>query len=687
MLSVSALDLGEVDFSNKHNRIKLIKLLYKLLKKNKSILKFPVVKVLSIDNRETVEFSEEYQKFISDSEKVYNKNGVLVAYRKCYVPIDDSDLPLRRLGVEICAVTKITGKKPRNYVIIKRGKKQSSIECIHPVLITMKYDRETDTFYEVEQSEEKIKEVELTYEDYYYVIRSFVEFLVENGVLNILKNSYESPNSIPMDRTLRHQLTTALIDIAPEVTMDLLLEVIKLFVISSYREEYIEKVYELLSYNYDFFNLKYIKKLLKIIDINRVVQLAIDTGKEPYINILRFFIQVSFKNNYTDIMRYFNIDTLVDYPSLCNIVYTIINQNLNNKEYITGLLERHEHNFISFMSKLFNCINDRRLIFVDKIIEYRITFELTDSDIKKIPDIVNTTNNRVFRLLYIIIAGCINLPEDMMIYILKSVKDDRGYDVRYYFSRRYCSVPLKVGEIICETSIKKNEYSILYFISRSRYFPIEILYKLLYYNELEIIGDAVDTILHRENLIVRGANISLDEIFRTIKRFVDKFSKYCDLNYIHIDINNAISKLSSVLNIPYSVLFNISNNNISLYYDNNNNTLNINYESNNKINNFKIKLLPDIQYYSYGVTAETEFSHSVKIHIKNIRNIEIADKKAGNGEKIFDLDYFFTYNVSGFKVTYIINISFENYKITDLSFLSLSMSISFLYNIREKRLL
>jgi len=282
----------ELDFSDIKNRVKLLRSIYKSLNNKYNLWNMKLVKVFMINNREPIKFEEEYEKFISDPEKIYDEKGRLIGYRKCYVPMDDNDILLRRLGVEICAMTEfpdISLYKPRNYVIIKRGDKVSRIQCIHPVLITMKYDKETDTFYEVEYSEEDVEEIEIKPEDYYYVIRSFVEFLVENGVLDTLKNSYEYPSSIPMDASVRHQLTISLISIAPEATVPLLLEVIRLFAIEGSINS-VNKIIEILKKNIIYFRDEDIDKLLNIIDINKIID------KYPVVSI--DFVSILGDNSY-----------------------------------------------------------------------------------------------------------------------------------------------------------------------------------------------------------------------------------------------------------------------------------------------------------------------------------------------------------------------------------------------------
>jgi len=389
----------ELDFSDKRNRLKLFRSVYNRLKKNKEITKFTLVKSFIIGEREPIEFEEEFEKFISDSEERYDEEGRLVGYKKCYVPVDDNDLPLRRLGVEICAYTDISTYKPRNYVIIKRGDKGSMIQCIHPVLTTMKYDPETDTFYEVEVSEEGIREVELRPEDYYYVIRSFVEFLIENGVLDTLKNSYVSPNSIPMDISIRHQLTMALIDIAPEATFELLIEVIKLFAVNYHIKEYRDRLNMLLKEHIDYFRPEDIERLNEIIYINKlnpeiIVKLLsrnVIRSKEILYNILldQYYRKYEeyFLYSIEKILKYLHVD--LD----CDILHKVINKY--GEEMIFPLLYSPNKLPNEFISYIFNNYKD---VYLSDIVYYCV--EMEDWLVDKVYDTIKRYDkDRKYRLL------------------------------------------------------------------------------------------------------------------------------------------------------------------------------------------------------------------------------------------------------------------------------------------------
>ena len=342
---MSKLKWYELDFSEFRNKLTLLNSVYTKLKREKKLGNMKLIKVFTIEGKGPIRFEEEFEKFISDNEKIYDNKDRFIGYRKCYIPMDDHDLPLRRLGVEICAYTNVSKYRPRNYVIFKRGEKERMIRCIHPVLATMKYDPTTNTFYEVEYSEEDVKKVEIKQEEYYFVIRSFVEMLVENGILDTLKGSYEYPSSIPMDASVRHQLTMALIEIAPEATIPLLLEVIKLFAVVG-DVNAIDKIIEILTVYISYFNRGDIDKLFEILDIDKIFRtdytISLELLYPLYYNNL-FFTDSEVISLFNELIKTVynigvkNLERII--PNILNYVNSIARSALLMSPYYSTLLK------------------------------------------------------------------------------------------------------------------------------------------------------------------------------------------------------------------------------------------------------------------------------------------------------------------------------------------------------------
>jgi len=203
---------------------------------------------------ERIELTEEmmvegYQFIQKEEKKCLNPKCDLYMLEKCYLPHEDEALKER--GVEFCARTEVDARPKipavKNLLLIRRGEKVTGIRCIHTKvgesIPCEEWEREQE---EIGEETIRVREVsvehrpelrkQLTPEEHYVALRSFVDGLLEQGIQNILLESlkYEvewgRKYSPLLDIQLRSQLASALSELVPEESAELALTSLEMIV-------------------------------------------------------------------------------------------------------------------------------------------------------------------------------------------------------------------------------------------------------------------------------------------------------------------------------------------------------------------------------------------------------------------------------------------------------------------------
>lgn len=169
--------------------------------------------------KDTFDAEEWIHPYIRGSEKRYVSNSVY-RFEKCFDLIKDQ--VLLRAGVEICAITEVQGSDVSNQISFRRGENESIMKCVHTTVTQFVLNPEVEDGIEFVSTEDRpeLKSL-LEPEEHYVAMKSFVGFLVENGIINSLVSSYRTDHEEGMDPLdssvqLRGQIICALIEIAPD---------------------------------------------------------------------------------------------------------------------------------------------------------------------------------------------------------------------------------------------------------------------------------------------------------------------------------------------------------------------------------------------------------------------------------------------------------------------------------------
>lgn len=185
--------------------------------------------------------------FISEGEVTQLPKEKKIVLQKCFLPFNDP--ALLRQGVEVCA-TSIVDTKSFDVInkvqFLKENKEISSIDCIHTkACVQVREDLSLEEKEELgmEPSEERWKIVsterqpeikkEISPEDHYIAIKSFVDHIVSTGIQQSIINSMEfnlavrkgeikSPNVL-IDTQTQQQLLSAISDIDPNLNRELII--------------------------------------------------------------------------------------------------------------------------------------------------------------------------------------------------------------------------------------------------------------------------------------------------------------------------------------------------------------------------------------------------------------------------------------------------------------------------------
>ncbi len=159
----------------------------------------------------------------------------------------DSDLLFKDAGIVIGArvdtgkpnplgdwITQLeSGSKPRNRIVFKRAGKESLVKCVHTAIFQFPSEGKTmgdwdeKALLEYSRSTEH-KEIDLTPEEHFVSLKSFVAGIAEEGIQNMMLASYLSeevnPFTLPFgfNEHLQGQIIRSLRQLAPEITSGLL---------------------------------------------------------------------------------------------------------------------------------------------------------------------------------------------------------------------------------------------------------------------------------------------------------------------------------------------------------------------------------------------------------------------------------------------------------------------------------
>jgi len=203
--------------------------------------------ILTAESKEIELRWEEYAKGVSRSEMFFDDRGNLLYLMNCYLPLNDNDRPLLEAGLQVCAKTIIeTDGSFSNRIVFKTDRKEEEIACIHPVIVDIEISESGDInikkprYKSLEDMdiEERKKYLSSIYE-YYFVVKSFVETILELGILNILYKHFtsdinkteEATRFEVISSTTIHQILDILSVVVPEVAAKFKIAVIKQFII------------------------------------------------------------------------------------------------------------------------------------------------------------------------------------------------------------------------------------------------------------------------------------------------------------------------------------------------------------------------------------------------------------------------------------------------------------------------
>ena len=139
-----------------------------------------------------------------------------------------NDPELLKAGVEICARMKVNEFGFDGRIVFRRSWVVSTISCTHAVVDQIIFDAgEEKGFRSVSTEGRPALRNQLTPEEHYVALKSYVGYLAEEGILNLLMASFKAEldqekQEFGANHLMCQQHTRALLDIAPETTANLL---------------------------------------------------------------------------------------------------------------------------------------------------------------------------------------------------------------------------------------------------------------------------------------------------------------------------------------------------------------------------------------------------------------------------------------------------------------------------------
>jgi len=199
--------------------------------------------------------------FISEEEKrKIDKEGKHFIYEHTYIPFNDTIL--RQSGIEFIARTEIKNNRiVSNKIVIKKHEKESLINCIHVVVGEISFDKEGHLQSKEFSIESHPKQANLLgFEDHFFALKSYLEGILELGMINCLFKSIEielDGGASPID--FNHYFRIQLIKAFEEIDSEIVKEIVKIS---------LERYYPNQSRFFDKFPIRELNKYFKEIVIN-----------------------------------------------------------------------------------------------------------------------------------------------------------------------------------------------------------------------------------------------------------------------------------------------------------------------------------------------------------------------------------------------------------------------------------